>query len=232
MARKKRIRDAGLLRHVMARGNNRMRIFLNAGDYRKFLFVLSDVCEAYQVDCWAFCLMPNHYHLVVRNEQRNLSEALRDLNGEYALWWNATHRRLGHVFQGRYKDQIVEPKRYLLTLLRYVGMNPIRAKLVDDPAKWPWSSYRCTAGLCPNPGFVSVEEVLRQFGGDELAVLRQRYVRYVLAQPDREEPDMEQFRSRELVLGSRAFKLSILGAHEVVAESAIARPATAAAING
>jgi putative transposase len=211
MARKKRIRDAGLLRHVMSRGNGRMQIFLNGADYRKFLFILSDVLETYQVECWDFCLMPNHYHLVIRNQQRNLSEAIRHLNGEYGFWWNATHRRVGHVFQGRYKDQIVQRERYLLTLLRYVAMNPVRARLVEDPAEWTWGSYRCIAGLCPNPGFVYVEDVLRQFGDDNPAVLREHYIRHVLEQPGSEDAEVEQFRSREQILGDRAFKRSIVG---------------------
>src|SRR5688572_828803 len=129
MSRKKRIRDAGLLRHVMSRGNGRMQIFLDEGDYRKFLFVLAYVLESYQVECWAFCLMPNHYHLLLRNQQRNLAEAMRDLNGEYGFWWNANHQRVGHVFQRRYKDQIVQREGYFLNLVRYVAVNPVRAKL-------------------------------------------------------------------------------------------------------
>lgn len=195
----------------MSRGNGRMRIFLDDADYRKFLFVLSDVLEQYQVECWAFCLMPNHYHLVLRNQQPNLSEAIQHLNGEYALWWNGSHQRVGHVFQGRFKDQIVQREGYLLSLVRYVALNPVRASLVEHPQEWPWSSYRCTAGLHPNPGFVVVEEVLRQFGDDEPASLRKSYVRHIVSSVDDEQVDIDRFRSRETVLGDRAFKRSILG---------------------
>lgn len=213
----------------MSRGNARMQIFLNADDYRKFLFILRDVFEAYQVECWAYCLMPNHYHLVLRNQQRNLCEAMRDLNGEYGLWWNATHRRVGHVFQGRYKDQVVEQERYLLTLLRYVAMNPVRAKLVAEPSAWSWGSYRCTAGLCANPGFVYVEEVLRQFGDDDVSTLCQRYARHVLSDSTQRDADMDEFRSREQVLGSRAFKRALAGQDGAVYERARVPGATAVA---
>ena len=208
-----------------------MQIFLDQWDYRKFLFILSDVFETYQVECWNFCLMTTHYHLVLRNQQRNLSEAMRDLNGEYGFWWNATHRRVGHVFQGRYKDQIVQHDRYLLTLLRYVAMNPVRARMVETPADWVWGSYRCIAGLCSNPGFVRIEEVLRQFGDDNPAVLRERYIRHVLEQSDSEDADMEQFRSRALILGDRAFKRSIVGVPDPPRELARSPRATPVAID-
>jgi putative transposase len=214
MARHKRIREPGLLRHVMSRGNGRMQIFLDDGDYRKFLFVLSDILEVYEVECWDFCVMPNHYHLVVRNRKANLSEALQHLNGEYALWWNATHRKIGHVFQGRFKDQIVQREGYLLSLIRYVALNPVRANLVKLPEAWRWSSYRCTAGLHPNPGFVASDDVLRQFGDADVDVLRQRYVRHVLSRSDDDDAQFDRFRSKERVLGDRAFKLAISGDSE------------------
>src|ERR1051325_8507229 len=124
MPRYKRIRHAGLLRHVMSRGNGRMQIFLDDTDYRKFFYLLSDVCDAYNVDCWDACVMPNHYHLAVMNREPNLPEAMQHLNGEYGTWWNGRHERVGHVFQGRYKDQIVQAEEYLLNLIGYIARNP------------------------------------------------------------------------------------------------------------
>jgi putative transposase len=230
MARKKRIRDAGLLRHVVARGNGKMQIFLDQADYRKFVWVLSDILETYQVECWAYCLMPNHYHLVIRNQQRNLSDAIRHLNGEYGLWWNLTHQRVGHVFQGRFKDQIVQRERYLLNLVRYVAMNPVRARLVGHPAAWPWSSYRCTAGLQAIPHFVYVDEVLAHFGDGDAAVLRDRYARHVLSLPDTEDVVTDLFRSKERILGDRSFTLGILGERDATLHTAESTPVTSVAI--
>ena len=181
MPRHKRIREAGLLRHVMSRGNGRMQIFLDDVDYRKFLFILGDVLDTYDVECWDFCVMPNHFHFALKNRRPNLSEAMQHLNGEYAIWWNARHGRVGHVFQGRFKDQIVQREGYLATLIRYIALNPVRAKLVKAPELWPWSAYPHIAGLAPNPGFVQSEFVLRQFGDQDLASLRERYVRHVLS---------------------------------------------------
>ena len=210
MSRHKRIQTPGLLRHVMSRGNGRMRIFLDDADYRKFLFVLGDVVDTFGVECWDYCLMPNHYHLALCPQKPNLSIAIRQLNSVYAMWWNAAHSTVGHVFQGRFKDQIVQREGYLPALCRYIALNPVRARLVDDPADWPWSSYRSTAGLCANPGFLLSEPVLSQFGDGDVAVLRRLYTRHVLELPPEAHMD-ERMRSKERVLGDRGFKLQILG---------------------
>jgi putative transposase len=211
MSRHKRIRDAGLLRHVMSRGNGRMQIFLDENDYRKFFYILGDVLDKYDVDCWDACVLSNHYHLTLMNRRPNLSEAIQHLNGEYATWWNARHERVGHVFQGRFKDQIVQCERYLANLLRYVALNPVRAGLVTSPELWPWSAYRHTAGFAPNPGFLSSELVLAQFGDAEPRVLRERYIRHVVSAIPDEEDQFKRFRSRQRVLGDRQFKATVLG---------------------
>jgi REP element-mobilizing transposase RayT len=211
MPRYKRIRVPGLLHHVMSRGNGRMKIFLDDLDYRKFLYILSDVLDTYDVDCWDACVMPNHYHLAVMNRAPNLPEAMQHLNGEYGTWWNGRHARVGHVFQGRYKDQIVQHDRYLLNLIRYIALNPVRAGLVTAPDLWPWGTYRCTAGLAPNPGFVCSMPVLAAFGEGEPDVLRARYVRHVTSGIARDDEVHERFRSRARLIGDRPFKLFVRG---------------------
>ena len=195
----------------MSRGNGRMRIFLDDTDYRKFLYVLGDVVDTFGVECWDFCVMPTHYHLALCPREPNLSKAIHKLNSVYAIWWNATHSTVGHVFQGRFKDQIVQREGYLEALCRYIARNPVRARLVDDPAKWPWSSYGSTAGLRPNPGFLFSEQILKQFGNDDIAVQQSLYRQHVLRLPSAEDHLDERFRSKERVLGDRAFKLGILG---------------------
>ncbi|HEY3884594.1 MAG TPA: transposase, partial [Vicinamibacterales bacterium] len=178
MPRRRRITIVGLPRHVMARGNGRMRIFLDDIDRRKFLVLLGDMVDIFHVECWDFCLMNTHYHLCISNPLPNLSEAFQYLNGNYAIWWNSRHGHVGHVFQGRFRDQIVQRDSYLLTLCRYIALNPVRARLVKDPGDWPWSSYRCLAGLTSSPSFLCEHGVLQQFGG---APERQResYVQHV-----------------------------------------------------
>jgi len=210
MARYKRIREPGLLHHVMSRGNGRMKIFLDDVDYRKFLYVLGDVLDLYDVDCWDACVMPNHYHLAVMNHRPNLPEAMQHLNGEYAIWWNARHANVGHTFQGRYKDQIVQREGYLLNLVRYIALNPVRAGLVKSPEQWPWSAYPCTAGLAPNPGFVQADRVLALFGDADAKALRERYVRHVCVAMGGDNSSYQGFRSRKQILGDREFKSRLL----------------------
>ena len=195
----------------MSRGNGRMRIFHDNTDYRKFLFVLGDVVDTFGVECWDFCVMPTHYHLALCPREPNISKAIHQLNSVYAIWWNARHSNVGHVFQGRFKDQIVQREGYLEALCRYIARNPVRAKLVDDPAKWPWSSYSSTAGLRPNPGFLFSDPILKQFAPDDIAVQQSLYTQHVLGAPSEDDHLEERFRSKERVIGDRAFKLGILG---------------------
>jgi len=187
-----------------------MTIFLDDVDYRKFHYILADVLDLYDVDCWDMCVMPNHYHLVLMNQQPNLPDAMRHLNGEYATWWNGRHTKVGHTFQGRYKDQIVQREGYLLNLLRYIALNPVRAGLVKAPELWPWSAYRCTAGIASNPGFICSDFVLAQFGDGDSASLRACYKRHIEAGSSDDNERYRGFRSRKRILGDRGFKLSVI----------------------
>lgn len=189
----------------MARGNGRMRIFLDEADYRHFVYVLGDVVEAFAIECWNYCLMPNHYHATLQPTRPNLSEAIRQLNSIYAQWWNRRHGRVGHVFQGRFKDQVVDREAYLLTLSRYVVMNPVRAGLVDRPEEWPWSSYRSTAGFSLVPAFLAATSTLRLFGEAEDPILQSRFVSAVTT-PSGDSDSIDRLRSNERILGSLAFK--------------------------
>jgi putative transposase len=188
----------------MSRGNGRMTVFVDDTDYRKFVRVLGDVVERFEIECWNYCVMPNHYHATLRPTQPNLSEALRLLNSVYAQWWNRRHDRVGHVFQGRYKDQIVDRESYLLALSRYVVMNPVRAELVAKPEDWPWSSYRSTVGLDAAPSFLSTRSTLSLFGDAPDEVL-QTWFADAMAGPG-DNSVVDRIRSNESVLGSKKFK--------------------------
>ena len=206
MPRPRRNPAPDFLRHIMMRGNGRMQIFFEDRDYLSFLGLLGETVDGFNLECWDFCAMPNHVHLALVNREPNLSAAMQYLNGEFARWWNFTYRHVGHVFQGRFKDQIVEGDSYLLTLTRYIALNPIRAKLVQEPEAWKWSSYRCLAGFSVAPDFLSCEHILRQFSDADLRVLRERYIRHVGASNPREDMRMEAFRSRRRIVGSRDFR--------------------------
>jgi putative transposase len=188
-----------------------MTVFLDDIDYRHFVFLLGDVIEEFGIQCWNYCLMPNHYHLTLQPGRPNLSEAMRRLNGNYALWWNRRHQRVGHVFQGRFKDQIVDRESYLFAVTRYVLMNPVRAGLVRQPGDWRWSSYRAIAGLTEPPAFLTSSLTLRLFGDGAEADLRRRFTTFVSAVED-DPARVDRIRSSEAVLGPRAFKAEVASA--------------------
>jgi putative transposase len=197
-----RIQGAGLIYHVMGRGNNKMPIYLDDLDRLKFITILNEMLEKYEVDCWTSCEMGNHYHLVLRTRLPNLSRAMRTLNGEYARWWNCRHGRVGHVFQGRFKGQIIEDGAYLLRACRYVMMNPVRGHLCRSPEEWPWSSYRALVGLPAKPWHIDFESLLRRFGEGDLAELQESLIAYV----DGEDPEMAMWiRSDRRIVGSDEF---------------------------
>jgi len=205
MARRRRIQEPHLIYHVMARGNGRMRIYKDDDDYRCFIGMFADVVREFEIECWNYCVMPNHYHATLQLTLPNLSSAIRRLNGNYAQWWNRRHDEVGHVFQGRFKSQVVRCEQYLLSLCRYVGRNPTRAKLVSSPEDWPWSSYAATVGLCPAPEFLNVSATLNQFGPGDVTLLRSRFREFVCGDPD--VAMEERFRSRQQILGGRTFEI-------------------------
>ena len=210
MARKPRIQTAGLIRHVMSRGVGGMRIFFDDADHRHFRFLLSEVVDRYHVECWGYCDMSNHYHAILRPTLANISAAMRTLNGDYAQWWNRRHGRVGYVLQGRFKDQIVQSDRHLMTLIRYVARNPLRAGMVKDLAEWRHGSYRALGGIETAPPFLSMDLVLSAFGTADRSTLQSRFTSFVLG--DAFDDSIEdRFRSRDKVVGDRDFKRIVLG---------------------
>lgn len=164
MARPLRIEYDGALYHVTSRGNERKAIFKDDGDRELFLTTLWQVSERFHWLCHAYCLMDNHYHLVIETPDGNLSKGMRQLNGVYTQAFNRRHHRVGHLFQGRFKGILVQKESHYLEVCRYVVLNPVRAKVVKHPRESAWSSFRATGGLAPAPRCLTVEEVLGHFG--------------------------------------------------------------------
>lgn len=164
MSRPLRIEFPGAVYHVTGRGNARQRIYRDDDDREQFLSVLSHVVDRYEWLLHAYCLMDNHYHLLIETPRANLSLGMRQLNGLYTQSYNRRHRRVGHLFQGRFKAILVEKEPHLLELCRYVILNPVRAKRINHPGKWKWSSYRATAGEGSTPEFLTVDWILGRFG--------------------------------------------------------------------
>jgi len=178
MPRLPRISYPDALYHVMTRGVDRQPIFRWDVDRRDFLDMLRLVVVRFGWLCHAYCLMDNHYHLVLRTPRGNLSPGMQRLNGHYAQRFNRRHKRVGHLFEGRFRAVLVEAEPHLLELCRYVVLNPVRAGACGGPSDWPWSSYAATAGQAPAPPFLSLDGVLSQLGPDR-ARARARYRTFV-----------------------------------------------------
>jgi REP element-mobilizing transposase RayT len=150
--------------HVTARGNRLQAICLEDADYRLFLRLVGRVAGRQAWHCLAFCLITNHYHLVLRTPNADLSVGMHRLNSEYAHWFNERHGLVGHVFQKRFHAVLVESDRHLLELSRYLALNPVRAGLCSDPRAWRWSSYGALLGGPSLLACLAVEEALGHFG--------------------------------------------------------------------
>jgi putative transposase len=172
MSRPLRIEFAGAYYHVTSRGNRRKSIFRDNRDRESFLEILRKVNLRYHWICHAYCLMDNHYHLVIETSEANLSQGMRQLNGVYTMSFNRRNRTVGHVFQGRYKAILIEKESHLWEVCRYVVLNPVRAGQVNTPDEWVWSSYRGTAGVSRAHACLAVGGILGQMGGEKKAAQR------------------------------------------------------------
>jgi REP-associated tyrosine transposase len=217
MARPLRLEFAGALYHVTTRGNNKARIFLDRDDHERFLAILGRVVPRYEWICHAYCLMGNHYHVLVETPRPSLCDGMRQLNGLYAQGFNQGHGRVGHLYQGRYKAVLVEKEAHLLALASYIVCNPIRARLCTRPEDWLYSSYRATAGFDPVPAFLTVDWLLSQFA-DGRRLAQARYRAYVTENAYR---PWEQLRG-QIYLGSDEFIDAIVDSDEPLDE--IPRP--------
>jgi putative transposase len=166
MARPLRIEFPDALYHVTSRGNERRAIFRSNHDRRAFLEFLGIAARRFGWSVTAWVLMTNHFHLVVQTPEPNLSRGMQWLNGVYASWFNARHRRSGHLLQGRFKSVLVDSQHYFAEVLRYVVLNPVRAKMVERPEDYRWSSYHVTAGHGA-PDWFDLTAALAPFGGSD-----------------------------------------------------------------
>jgi len=178
MARPLRIEFAGALYHVTSRGNRQGAIYDDDRDRGLFLDILGRVVEQSRWLCYAYCLMSNHYHLLIETPEGNLSKGMRQLNGVYTQAVNHRHQRGGHLFQGRFKAILVDSDSYLLELSRYVVLNPVRAGMVTKPEDWPWSSCNSTLGKPRAPAWLAVDALLMRFA-QRREVAGGRYARFV-----------------------------------------------------
>jgi putative transposase len=161
MARQIRIEYPGAVYHITSRGNARKKIFLSNKDYLLFLGILKDTIDRYNWISYSYCLMPNHYHLFIETVDPNLSQGMRQLNGVFTQKYNYYNKKTGHIFQGRYKAALVEKESYFGQVMRYIAMNPVKAKLVSRPEQWKWSGHNEIVSL--KNKIIDHEKALRHF---------------------------------------------------------------------
>ena len=203
MSRQLRVEYSGALYHITARGNGKSKIFLDDNDMYKFLDTLEICTKAFNFICHGYCIMGNHYHLLIETPDANLSAGIHRLNSIYAQYFNRKHDHVGHVFQGRFKAILVQRDNYLLELCRYIVLNPVRAKIVNHPAEYRWSSYCHTVGSAAtsNP-FLTIDWILAQFDSD-FTLARRSYTDFVMDGIEADSP-MKDIRSG-IFLGNKSF---------------------------
>ena len=214
MARKPRIHYPGAVYHVVVRGNARQEIFFSAADRFHFLRLLQDGLERYDHRVHAFCLMPNHIHLAMQVGEVPLSRIMQNLCFRYTQRTNRRQDRVGHLFQGRYKAVLVDGDSYLLELVRYLHLNPVRAGMVGSPGEYPWSSHLAYLGEKKLP-WLTRDWVLSQFSSRRSRA-RKEYREFVHS--GKAEGHREEFhrgkRGERRVLGDDAFIEEVLSREE------------------
>ena len=179
MARKPRVDVEGGLYHVITRGNNRRQIFNAAADYEKFLSLLALQKRKLPFFLYAYCLMTNHVHLLIERQAASVSRIMHRVLTGYSQYYNRRYSRIGHLLQGRHKSILCQSERYLAELVRYIHLNPVRAKMVRKPEDYPHSSHRAYLGL-EAAAIVDVDPVLRHFGAKK-KVAREHFAQFVKA---------------------------------------------------
>lgn len=202
MARAWRIEYEGALYHVLSRGNERRDIFLDDADRTAFLNTIAEAAERFSLDVFAYVLMGNHYHLLLRTRRANLSKAMHWLGVSYTTRFNRRHSRSGHLFQGRFKSMLVQDDSYLMQLSYYIHRNPLRAGLVGRLADYRWSSYQAYAYGKQPPPWLDVELILSRavHAGDRNKAYRQSVQKYA-----REESRIWENLRHGFLLGSQRF---------------------------
>lgn len=185
-----------------ARGDRQEAIYEDDEDRLSYYEVLKEVVERYRWRIHAYCLMDNHYHLLVETPDANLSKGMRHLNGVYTQRFNKKHARVGHVFQGRYKAIVVQKDSYLLELARYIVLNPVRARMVRSARDWPWSSYRATAGEVRVPDWLYADWLLAMFTKQRKSAIR-HYKQYVVE--GKGQPSPWESLTNQVFLGDEKF---------------------------
>ena len=213
MARPLRIEVAEMWYHIMNRGNFLKEIFEIDEDYQRFLEILADSCEKYNVEIHSYVLMPNHFHFFLKTNDANLSRFMHQQLTSYTSWFNPKYKRVGHLFQGRYKSIVIDNNNYGTEITRYIHLNPVRIKKnsklsLSEKRKllrnYKWSSYSAIIGIKPAPPFLFVHETLECFGDDYNSQIK-NYINFIEEGLKRDLDSPLKSISAQLVLGCEPF---------------------------
>lgn len=208
MARPLRIEYENAFYHVVQRGSEKREIFKTETDKERFLGYLEQAFDRYRSICHIFNLMDNHYHLVIETPEANISKIMHYLNTSYAVCYNKKHRRVGPLYQGRYKAILVEATEYLHHLSRYIHLNPVRAEMVKDPIEYKWSSYKYYIGQKKKPRWLKTEFILMNFGNSKTTAQKE-YKKFVEEGIGKEDEKIKAGLYKGIILGGVGFITAI-----------------------
>ena len=177
MARKPRIEFEGAFYHIMVRGNQRQKIFKDKYDFLKYLEILTNYKKQYKYYLYSYVLMSNHVHLLIETATTPLSKILQGINQRYTIYFNRRYKTMGHLFQGRYKAILCEKDEYLLSLIKYIHFNPVRAGIVKTMDDYKWSSHNSYAKKADKKDIIDTDQILRMFSENK-ANARKLYKAY------------------------------------------------------
>jgi len=207
MSRPLRIEYPGAFYHVINRGLERREIFKHPKDYEYFLDLLSHIYEKYGVIVYAYCLMPNHYHLYLQTPQGNLSKAMRQVDGNFTQKFNKRYSRVGPLFQGRYKAVLVDQDSYSLELSKYIHLNPVKAKIVEKPEEYQFSSYSSYIGKTKPLDFLITTFILSQYHKSKKRAVKEFKAFTLQTEPEPWKPETDTFKA--LIMGDSDFVTNI-----------------------
>jgi putative transposase len=204
MSRPLRIEYPGAYYHVTSRGNEQKDVYKSQRDREKFLEYLASASERYGAVIHAYCLMSNHFHLLLETPEGNLSRIMRHINGAYTIYFNIKRKRAGHLFQGRFKAILIEADEYLTELSRYLHLNPVRVGIVEKPEQYQWSSYRSYTGYSKPPEWLRTGFILGYFAKQTADALR-KYRTFIEDRLDKQYESPLKGSIGTSILGSTAF---------------------------
>ena len=237
MSRPLRIEYPGAWHHVMNRGRHKEKIFLKDSDYQYFITLLKDTSELFHIGITAYCLMCNHYHLLIHTPEGNLSRCMRHIGSVYTQWFNRTHKSDGQLFRGRYKAVLIEEERYLLGLVRYIHRNPLKAGIAETMDGYMWSSHHAYVSNSAKWDWLYKGPVYACFSKDQI-IRKKEYIQYMLGEDAEGIEKVYRRKKLPVILGSESFigkireKYSDEKIHREIPETKLFRPSSRRIIEG